>query len=484
MQASGSFTAPRSAADHRFRLGHLGDVSPEVARRIAAASGDVALVVSGEGVILDIAVNSEDLEHDNILPAWLGQPWADTVALDSRQKVDSMLSEARRDGQSQWRELSQSTSNNDSIIIRYTAVDLERGGVVLAIGRDDRATYNMQQRLLEAQQLIDRDYLRLRDAESLSLVLFRTSSESILIVDLATRKVVDANPEAERLLGEEKADLVGAAFSRLFDENSQEEALSLLVVAHTVTADGPSEMQLLSKGRSLTAGASLFRQGRAARCLVRLTPTLDARSRASDIERRAFEVLEHLPEAWIVTDDSLKIKAVNVAFLDLARIATREHALGQGLNRFLGRADLDRTLLVDNLREHGSVRNFATMFRNQYAGLEDVEVSAVSVESEGEPYLGFLIRRLQRRPSEPTLPTGDHRRSVEQLSALVGRVKLKDLVRESTDLVEKLCIEAALELSRNNRASAADLLGLSRQSLYSKLHRFGIANQSDEETKN
>lgn len=52
------------------------------------------------------------------------------------------------------------------------------------------------------------------------------------------------------------------------------------------------------------------------------------------------------------------------------------------------------------------------------------------------------------------------------------------------DLVEKLCIEAALELSRNNRASAADLLGLSRQSLYSKLHRFGIANLSDEDPKN
>ena len=71
------------------------------------------------------------------------------------------------------------------------------------------------------------------------------------------------------------------------------------------------------------------------------------------------------------------------------------------------------------------------------------------------------------------------RRSVEQLTELVGRVKLKDLVRESTDLAERLCIEAALELTKNNRASAAELLGLSRQSLYSKLHRFGIGNLSD-----
>ena len=49
-------------------------------------------------------------------------------------------------------------------------------------------------------------------------------------------------------------------------------------------------------------------------------------------------------------------------------------------------------------------------------------------------------------------------------------------MRESTDLIERLCIEAALEYTSDNRASAAEILGLSRQSLYSKLHRHGLAN--------
>jgi DNA-binding NtrC family response regulator len=65
-------------------------------------------------------------------------------------------------------------------------------------------------------------------------------------------------------------------------------------------------------------------------------------------------------------------------------------------------------------------------------------------------------------------------RSVEQLAQLVGRMPLKDLVRESSDLIERLCIEAALQLTQNNRASAAEMLGLSRQSLYVKLRRFGM----------
>jgi DNA-binding NtrC family response regulator len=55
-------------------------------------------------------------------------------------------------------------------------------------------------------------------------------------------------------------------------------------------------------------------------------------------------------------------------------------------------------------------------------------------------------------------------------------VSLKDLVRETTDVVEKLCIEAALELTSDNRASAAEMLGLSRQSLYSKLRRYGLGD--------
>jgi DNA-binding NtrC family response regulator len=59
-------------------------------------------------------------------------------------------------------------------------------------------------------------------------------------------------------------------------------------------------------------------------------------------------------------------------------------------------------------------------------------------------------------------------------------MSLKDIVRESTDLIEQLCIEAALSYTSDNRASAAEILGLSRQSLYSKLHRYGLGNLPSE----
>jgi transcriptional regulator with GAF, ATPase, and Fis domain len=60
-------------------------------------------------------------------------------------------------------------------------------------------------------------------------------------------------------------------------------------------------------------------------------------------------------------------------------------------------------------------------------------------------------------------------------------VPLRDLVREATDVIEKLAIEAALELSGDNRASAAEMLGLSRQSLDVQLRRYGLGDLDHED---
>nr|MCU0625207.1 hypothetical protein [Gemmatimonadaceae bacterium] len=61
----------------------------------------------------------------------------------------------------------------------------------------------------------------------------------------------------------------------------------------------------------------------------------------------------------------------------------------------------------------------------------------------------------------------------------VGRVSLRELVRDTVDLVERHFIEAALELTDDNRTSAAEVLGVSRQSLYVKLRRHHLIDAPD-----
>jgi len=83
-----------------------------------------------------------------------------------------------------------------------------------------------------------------------------------------------------------------------------------------------------------------------------------------------------------------------------------------------------------------------------------------------------------RRFSTAPQPGEELPKSADHLTNLVGRMPLKDIVRDSTTLIERLCIEAALKLTDDNRASAAEILGLSRQGLYSKLKRFGIDDKA------
>ena len=62
---------------------------------------------------------------------------------------------------------------------------------------------------------------------------------------------------------------------------------------------------------------------------------------------------------------------------------------------------------------------------------------------------------------------------------LVGSASLKEIVADTTDVVERMCIETAVELTQNNRVAAAEMLGLSRQSLYVKLRKYGLLNRDD-----
>ena len=51
---------------------------------------------------------------------------------------------------------------------------------------------------------------------------------------------------------------------------------------------------------------------------------------------------------------------------------------------------------------------------------------------------------------------------------------LKDLVADTSDIVEKICIETALKMTKNNRVATAEMLNLSRQSLYVKLRKYNL----------
>jgi len=250
---------------------------------------------------------------------------------------------------------------------------------------------------------------------------------------------------------------------------------TLLASVSAVGRADELRVRLASNQREFMVSASLFRQDNASFFLIRLA---GARGDAAEspVSRSILKVMEGAPDAFVVADVEGRILTANRAFIDLAQMTAEGQVRGELLDRWLGRSGVDFNVLMSSLRQHGTIRLFASVMRGEYGAIADVEISAVSVTQGAQPCFGFSIRNVAPRINTQTNVERDQPRSTNQLTELVGRVSLKELVRESVDLVERRCIEAALELSGDNRASAAEMLGLSRQSLYNKLRRYGLGD--------
>jgi len=463
----------------------LGELDSETASTLITAATDVALVLNAgaDGVIRDVAFGSDELERDFNLEQLLGKPWSETVTAESRPKVESLLRDAQEKSAPRWRHVNHVGAEGIDLPIMYAAVQVGPRGRVLAVGRSLRSMATMQQRLVEAQRSMEREYSRLRQAETRHRLLFQVASEAVIVVDAATRKVVEANPAAAQMLVEPGRTLVGRSLTESFDVQSRRTIDAMLSkVAAAGHAEESPVRSVLEGGRAFRILGSLFREGRNAYFLVRLLPSeVDVESSALQKRKsRVLELVESAPDGFVVTDMQGNIIFANRAFLDAVELVTEEQVRGQPLDRWLGRPGVDFTLLANQLREHQTLRLFATSLRGEYGSTTDVEICAVSVPDGPEPCSGFTIRDVGQRLQSERRAAAERPRSVEQLTELVGRVPLKELVRESTDMIERLCIEAALELTGDNRASAAEILGLSRQSLYAKLHRHGIADMATE----
>lgn len=460
----------------------LGDVDAEAASALAAAAADVALVVNGNGVIRDMACHSEELLA--VLDGqsrWLGQPWTETVTAESRPKVEALLREASRNQASPRRQVNHSSTRGVDIPVLYSAIRVGSMNRLVALGRDLRPLAELQQRLVEAQQSMERDYARLRHAETRYRLLFQLSPEPVLIVEAASLRVMEANPAAIELFAEAKRRLVGRPVAEAFEGDGFAAVQALLAGVRAAGRADSARARLAGVNRECMVSASLFRQNGSSHFLVRLSPAKpEAAAAAPQIKSQLMTFFESATDGLVVTDIEGRVTAANPAFLELAQLASEEQARGESLERWLGRTGVDLSVMMSNLRQGRSVRLFATRLQGDLGAGVDVEISAIAARNGGEPFFGFTIRDMGRRLKTDLRVGRELPRSVEQLAELVGRVSLRELVREATDVIERLCIEAALELTGDNRASAAEMLGLSRQSLYVKLRRYGLVEPTEQ----
>jgi transcriptional regulator PpsR len=436
------------------------------------AQPDVTLHLDLEGVIRDVQLSEAFAEEP--VGAWIGRPWIDTIDEHGGAKVQRLLEHARESGVSAFRQLTQRFPSGLELPMEYTTVRLGGQGGLIAIGKNLQAVAELQSRLIAAQQAMERDYWKLREVETRCRLLFDASNEAVLVLRAGDLRIVEANPAAIRALG------LAPAGREFLPEVAPREREPFQAMLLRVREQGKAPGIMIHLGSERTpwlVRASLMSAEPGSVFLLQLAAVGAGRAAAPTPVPAVEELIERVPDAFLVLDGNGVILHANRAFLELAQVGAKASVVGESLRRWLGRPGADLKVLLANVQRHGSVRLFSTTLQGELGSESEVEISGAGSGAGESGHIALLLRDVgQRLP-----PAGAGNRLAPVLGALnsqIGRSSLQALVRDTVRAVEQHYIEAALDLTGDNRTAAAGLLGLSRQSLYAKLNRYGLDGNS------
>lgn len=449
---------------------YFSSLETEVIPELVSRASDFVLVIDSNNVIKDSSFNSTEI-YQKGGRGWMGHDIFETVTSESKGKISKLLNDVREDNIQRSYEVNQKMLEGDDMPVIYKGAKLDDNGHIVLFGQNNSRIGSLQRRLMSSQLSMEREVSKLRSSESRFRALFKLSDLAQMVIDASDLSILDINPAAVKLLGKTNKRLENKKFLSFFNEAESSVIHKLLLAAIN---DGSADQRTvkLANGEELTIDASLFRQDGKNYLLAKLSNQTDKIVEFTNtVERKVLELVKQMPDAFVVTNSDRQIITANPAFFELVHVSDLREIEGTPFDTFFERPNVDCNVLLANVKEHGIVRRFATVMHSRYSQLVSVEIASCQLEMAGEKVLGFWLRPTNNLVLGAEVEQENISRSNEQISNLVGHMPLKDIVRETTEMIEKLCIETALELTQNNRASAAQMLGLSRQSLYSKLSK-------------
>ncbi|MBB1091038.1 transcriptional regulator PpsR [Rhodopseudomonas palustris] len=446
---------------------------------------DITLLLDMDGVIRDATV-SPAMSGESV-EAWLGRSWTEIAGDNGGDKIRRIVEDARTSGISAFRQINQRFPSGAEIPIEFTTMLLGDRTGMLAVGKNLQAVAELHSRLIAAQQTIERDYWRLREMETRYRLVFDAATEAVMIVAANDLRIVEANRAAvQALSGIDRGndDVTGREILREIAPVDREAVREMLL---RIRDRGKALSILVHVGRdarSWMLRGSLVSSEQGQVFLLQFAPVAGAMPRGDDrAEPTVLKALiDRVPDGFVALDAGGVIRHANQAFLDIVQIGSKGSAIGESLGRWLSQPGADLTALLSHLQRYKTVRLFQTTIRGELGSETDVEISAV--DGDDQNYVGVLIRNVSRRLGAGE--TDALRAALGPISKQLGRSSLRKLVKNTVSIVERHYVKEALELTNGNRTATADLLGLSRQSLYAKLARYGLddkgaASQDDTE---
>ncbi|MEL6831061.1 MAG: PAS domain-containing protein, partial [Pseudomonadota bacterium] len=411
--SSGHTTSFKNAAEF------LSALNAETTGHLVKYAADVALIIE-DGIIADVAVSNVSLEKEAAPDGWLGKPWASTVTVESKSKIEELLSAPTSEFDGPSRQVTHLSNTTNDIPVGYKTV--RTGGRIVALGQDLRNFSRIQQKLVRAHQDLERDYGRLREMEARYRILFDSIDQPILVVDADSLKIESGNPAAAEELGLSPESMLGQDLTSMF-ETAATRQLDRFTARALSSGMATAQRLQTRTGASCSLKASAFNRAGDTLLIIQFSSDHGPRtSVTSERDSALFDAVESLPDALIVTDGDLRVLAANRAFMEMAQLPESALSGNANLGDFLGRSSTDINVLMSSLKSESPVRNFATILTDRFGIEENVEVSAVSATNQGKPVFGFSIRNVERR-LEFDSNLGERLPSTaDQLTNLVGRV--------------------------------------------------------------
>ncbi|GAC1620642.1 MAG: transcriptional regulator PpsR [Nevskia sp.] len=377
---------PADVAD----LSALSELAPALADMLVSVTSDIALVVDRSGVIERVSHGgSEPMKA--IADEWVGRAWADTVTRETRKKVEDLLKDVAANGVSRARQVNHPSPFGVDVPIAYSAVRLGHGGPLLVVGRDMSVVSAMQQRLVHAQQEMERDYWQRRQADTRYQLLFQIATDPVLVVDSTTFRVIDANRSAARLFERPVERIVGEPATAGLHPESVPAVERLLGGVRVSGHAADTEALLPGQGGRLRLSITPFRSEATTVLLLRLQ-RVDAEWQTQEAGAKLVSLVGRSPDAVVITDDAGCVLIANPAFLDLAQLQHERDVIGRPLADWLGATRGELPAMLLRLRAEGATRLLATRLRGAGGQALMVELSAARIPCDEDDSFGFIIR--------------------------------------------------------------------------------------------
>ena len=471
------------SAGQMIKLDQSFEIDPDKIKELFTNTADISILLNRSGIIRNVFINEKFVIASNT-KTWINKNIKKFLTIESVEKIENLLHRAWKTDNTTRRsiELNHVDEKKWEFPVEYSPTVINDNSVLIS-GRDLRSIAEMQQQLINTQLSLEKEYEKYRGYDTRFRVMLENSSENILILNANTGQITDANVSAAKLLGSELTSLINTEMYSMFKNQEKGNFLSGLKAKNGRRPLNSEKYILQNKNLEVLIFSIVFRANNELLIKCKLEPLISNLNINQNFVSSIQTLYDKSPDGIVFTDRNGLISHSNESFLSICDVAEIGDIRLKSLGDFLIRGGIDLKVLLENTQSKGTMQFYSSKIQTNFGRQTLVEISATFLGENHEPSFAFVIKDISRLESERHSTDAVSEKALQNVMKLVGSAPLKELVADTSDVVERLCIETAIELTANNRVAAADMLGVSRQSLYVKLRKYDLMSKEPDTFK-